>query len=233
MKKCVSLIIVSAILLLMAACGSNDGSSGSSAVQKPATEVGSAVSGADAQEPADNPESLDTPEADVAVESVEMVESEPGPVAQDPATVTVIVGGVSLAFDREGEFYDLAYKFPSAMELEKDEEGGRDLVKYYADGYDPWAFAAEVTRLQGYSIEEIVEGILRFETTTEVKEYNGIAWTVGTVEVDNDAGNITRTTIYVSVIGDYEYILRFTSPCANLYDFADFANVFAQNATMN
>lgn len=158
--------------------------------------------------------------------------SEPETGMPEPERIAASIGDVTFAFTNQGEFHDLTYQYPDAMELDKDEENDRDLINYYAEDYDPFAFGVQVTRMQGNSIEEVLEGLLRLETDTAVEEYNGISWTVGTVEVDNDEGNITRKTVYVSIIGDYEYVLLFQSPCANIYDFADFAKVFAQNVAL-
>ena len=64
-------------------------------------------------------------------------------------------------------------------------------------------------------------------------EYNDITWTVGSVEFETDEGNTLKATLYVSSIGDYQYLLWFTSKYANLYDFTDFADAFVQNVTLS
>lgn len=209
-EKFAVILTVFAALLLLAACGGASGSEKSAAPQNPAAAAESAAS----------------------AESSEAAGAETEPTAQGSDAAAVSVGGLSLAFNQESEYYALAYRYPDAMELEKDEEKDRDLVRYYADGLDSYAFGVEIKRMKGYSVDELTEDILRLETEITTEEHNGITWTVGSLEFENDAGNTTKATLYISSIEDYQYILWFTSTYANLYDFTDFADTFVQNVTL-
>lgn len=211
MKKFAVILTVSALLLLLAACGGASGSETSAVPQNPASAAESAGS----------------------AESSEASGTGAEPTAQASDAATVSVGDLSLAFNQEGEYYALAYRYPDAMELEKDEEKDRDLVRYYVDGLDPYAFGVELKRMKGYSVDELVEDILRLETEISTEEHNGITWTVGTVEFENDDGNTLKATLYISSIEDYQYILWFSSTYANLYDFTDFADAFVQSVTLS
>ena len=56
--------------------------------------------------------------------------------------------------------------------------------------------------------------------------------TTGTVEVEHDDGSSGRSTVYVSTIGEYSYVLRFVSQYADQFDFTAFADAFAQCVTL-
>lgn len=157
--------------------------------------------------------------SDAATDSVEETAASNVPKAT--------VGVVAFAFDRDGEFFDIAYKYPGSMEYEKDEEAPRDLMKYLSDGYDPYAFAVEVSRTAQYSPDEVISGLLRFSPTVTSAEYNGVSWTVA-----SDGYEESKSILYLCTLGDYTYILRFVTGYADSIDFAEFAEVFAQNVTV-
>ena len=220
MKRTAAVLMISLFLLLLTACGS---SGSGDAAQEPA--AGSAVSDSDgAETPAETGETAEAP-----AETEEAPEEVTEPAAQEAATVQV--GELSLTLDQEGDYYDLAYRYPGQMRLDES-SGERDFIIYDGEGYDPYAFAMDVSRVQGYSVDEIMEGVPRLEAEKTTVEYNGIVWTTGTVEVEHDDGGSGRSTVYVSTIGDYVYVLRFVSQDADQFDLTGFADAFAQCVTL-
>ena len=137
-------------------------------------------------------------------------------------------GGITFAFNTPGDFGVLAYKYPDTMMLEETTEGKpNDTLKYYADGYDPEAFGLVIASIEGYSAEEVADitTLSLGELTTE--EYNGITWAVCTVQLDE-----VKRTVYACEAGGLTYYLLFASQHADVFDFTEFAQVFAQNATL-
>ena len=136
------------------------------------------------------------------------------------------VGGVVFSLSQDGEFFDLLYKYPDNMEYEKNENAEGDIFKYLSDGYDPYAFAIEVTRTDEYSPEEVISGILRISPTITSADCNGISWTVGSDLIDESKG-----ILYACSLGGYTYLVQFATKYAGSFDFDELAEVFIQNVT--
>ncbi len=148
------------------------------------------------------------------------------PETEESKTASVRIGDVTFEFTQEGEYFDLVYRYPKELDLEKDESHPRDLLRYHVEGYDPVAFGIVISRRKGYTPEEVILDVMKYDDpVVATEERNGIAWAVGTREY----GDNSRNTIYCCAAGEYSYTVSFATDFRDTFDFTEFAEAFVQS----